>query len=213
MTDRRLPTIYLMASNALDRRAYRLLLKEELGREVLVESDFSPVAVWSAIRSNPRITLVLSDRVTGEVRDAVEMIPRLDRDTRVLVVSAVMDPTVLQSWSPCGLSGYVVKHGGTEELATALAAIERGEPYFSDGTEQLIRRRTRARDGSVKLSRREAELLPLLARGLPLRDAAAQLNISYKTADSYRTSLFRKVGVRDRVELSRYAIRERIIDA
>ena len=211
--DRTLPTIYLMASNALDRQAYRLLLCEQLGREVLVESDFSPVAVWSAMRRNPQLTLVLSDRVTSGVRDAVEMIPRLQRSARVLVVSAVMDPTVLQSWSRCGIHGYVVKHGGVDELRAAIVAIERGECYFSDGTEQLIRRRTRARDGSVRLSRREAELLPLLARGLPLRDAAAQLNISYKTADSYRTSLFRKVGVRDRVELSRYAIRERIIDA
>lgn len=64
-----------------------------------------------------------------------------------------------------------------------------------------------------RLSRRETELLPLLARGLSLRDAAARMAVSYKTADSYRTSLLRKLGVKDRVELARYAIRERIIDA
>ena len=62
-----------------------------------------------------------------------------------------------------------------------------------------------------RLSRREAELLPLLAGGLTLRDAAFQMAVSYKTADSYRTSLLRKLGVHDRVELARYAIRERII--
>ena len=62
------------------------------------------------------------------------------------------------------------------------------------------------------LSQREVELLPLLARGLKLRDAAHKMMVSYKTADSYRTSLLRKLGIRDRVELARYAIRERIID-
>ena len=58
----------------------------------------------------------------------------------------------------------------------------------------------------------ETELLPLLAQGLTLREAAARMAIGYKTADSYRTSLLRKLGVRDRVELARYAIRERIIE-
>jgi len=54
--------------------------------------------------------------------------------------------------------------------------------------------------------------LPLIARGMRLRDAAASMSVSYKTADSYRTSLLRKLGVRDRVELARLAIRERIIE-
>ena len=64
----------------------------------------------------------------------------------------------------------------------------------------------------IRLSRRETELLPLLARGLTLRDAAATMSISYKTADSYRSSLLRKLNIRDRVELARYAIRQRIIE-
>jgi DNA-binding NarL/FixJ family response regulator len=204
--------LYLMGASALDRHAYRLLLRGELSREVTLESDFAAVAVWNAMRENPRLVLVLADRVSAEVRDAVEMIPRLCLRARILVASEIMDPTVLQSWGPCGIHGYVVKHGGVRELGRALCAVESGGFYFSDGTEQQIRRRTRARSGCMSLSRRETELLPLLARGMPLRTAAAELNISYKTADSYRTSLFRKVGVRDRVELSRYAIRQRIID-
>lgn len=205
--------LYLIGASALDRHAYRLLLRHELSREVSYESDFAPVAVWNALRNSPDFVLVLSDRVSGEVRDAVEMIPRLCPKARILVVSQIMDPTVMQSWAPCGIHGYVVKHGGVDELGRAIQAVEDGGFYFSDGTEQLVRRRRRARGGGQALSRRESELLPLLARGMPLRDAAAELNISYKTADSYRTSLFRKVGVRDRVELSRYAIRQRIIDA
>lgn len=60
-------------------------------------------------------------------------------------------------------------------------------------------------NGSPRLSRRETELLPLLARSLTLRDAAVQM------ADSYRSNLLRKLGIRDRVELARYAIRQQII--
>jgi DNA-binding NarL/FixJ family response regulator len=52
----------------------------------------------------------------------------------------------------------------------------------------------------------------LLARGLTLREAASKMTVSYKTADSYRTSLLRKLGLRDRVDLARYAIREHIVE-
>ena len=73
----------------------------------------------------------------------------------------------------------------------------------------------RRRDGlnGVPLSPRESELLPLLARGMKLRDSAARMSITYKTADSHRTRLMRKLGVQSRVELARYAIRKHIIDA
>lgn len=64
-----------------------------------------------------------------------------------------------------------------------------------------------------KLTKTEAQLLPLLASGLTLRDAAKTLAISYKTADNSRTRLFRKLGLSDRVQLARFAIREGIITA
>jgi two-component system response regulator NreC len=73
------------------------------------------------------------------------------------------------------------------------------------------RQQLAARDGRSGLSRRETELLPLLAGGLKLQEAASRMNVSYKTADSYRTSLLKKLGLRSRVDLTRYAIRERII--
>lgn len=63
------------------------------------------------------------------------------------------------------------------------------------------------------LSPREMELLPLLAAGLTLHAAAKKLGITYKTADSYRSNLLRKLGIRDRIQLARFAIREGIIEA
>lgn len=59
---------------------------------------------------------------------------------------------------------------------------------------------------------RELELLPLLASGLTLREAAERMCVSYKTADGHRTSLFRKCGVQNCVQLARYAIRNKLID-
>ena len=204
--------IYLMGPSALARQAYRLLLRVELGLSVAVESGFAPVAVWSAMRARPDLALVTADYATAEVRDAVQMIPRLRKETRVLVAGASVDESALTDWGRCDIAGYVVKDGGTEELKPAIEAVLAGKRYFSPGVRAAIEKGQGAARGLATLSQREIELLPLLARGMTLREAASKMAVSYKTADSYRTSLLRKLGVRGRVELARLAIRERIIE-
>jgi DNA-binding NarL/FixJ family response regulator len=73
-------------------------------------------------------------------------------------------------------------------------------------------RLTRPRSAAVAaLSRRERELLALLGKGATLKEAAAQMQVSYKTADNQKTSLMRKLGIHDRVELARFAIREGLV--
>jgi len=204
--------IYLMGLAALDRQAYRQLLKHELNLNVAVESDFTPVAVWTAMRARPDLVLVIADRPAPDVQDAIQMISRLRKQTRILVAGAAVDEHILKDWGRCELHGYVVKDGGLDELRPALAAVLAGREYFSPGVREAIERGRDSGSRCALLSPRETELLPLLARGLTLREAASKMAVSYKTADSYRTSLLRKLGVRDRVELARFAIRERIID-
>lgn len=206
------PIVYLMGPSALDRQAYRVLLRQELHLDVTVESGFTPVAVWAAMRAQPDLALVTADRVAPEVRDAIDLIPRLRKETRILVAGTSMDEMVLKDWGQCGIAGYVVKDGGTEELRPAIEAVLAGRTYYSAGVREAIEQGRKSTNGLAALSQREIELLPLLARGMKLREAASKMTVSYKTADSYRTSLLRKLGVRDRVELARYAIRERIID-
>ncbi|MFH1747397.1 MAG: response regulator transcription factor [Planctomycetota bacterium] len=205
-------TIYLLAISALDRQAYRMLLEELLGRQVAVESDFTPTAVWAAMRGKPNLALVNADTAHHDALDATQMITRLSPTIRILVVGAAIDPLHIQAWRRCKIHGYVVKDGGIEELQAALTAVLDHRQYFSEGVRECIRGAKEASDGHLHLSRRETELLPLLARGLTLRDAASKMAVSYKTADSYRTSLLRKLGLHDRVELARYAIRERIVE-
>ncbi len=205
-------TVYLLGHSVLDRLAYRRLLVEELGLTVCVDSDFRPTAVWAALRCQPQLALVDADVPRPEVTDALRMISRLRPDTQILLVSAAVEPAQIEPWSRCKLNGYVVKDGGIDELRGAIDALRAGREYYSPGIRQALTRSPQRTDGTVKLTAREAELLPLLARGMTLREAAKQMTISYKTADSYRSSLLRKLGIHDRVELARYAIRARIID-
>ncbi|MBW7906945.1 MAG: response regulator transcription factor [Phycisphaerae bacterium] len=210
--DARKPVAYLMAASELDRRAYRLLLQHELQTEPAVDSGFAPVSVWAGMRARPEVVVAVADHASGEIRDALQMIPVLQKATRVVVVSASVEPAALRAWGQCPFSAYVVKDGGVDELRRAMTAVMANECYYSPGVQSAIEAGRTQGNHRAALSRREAELLPLLASGLSLRDAAARLMVSYKTADSYRTTLLRKLGVRDRVELTLYAIREGIIE-
>ena len=206
-------SIYLLGCSVLDRLAYRLLLKHELDREVVVESDFAPTSVWKALRKKPTLALVDADSSSPRAVEAVQMISKLRPSVRVLIVGAGVDPRHIEDWGGCRIHGYVVKDAGVEELRTALDTLADSRQYFSEGVRNAIRRARKSNiDARPGLSRRETELLPLLARGMTLREAAQEMTVSYKTADSFRTSLLRKLGLRDRVELARYAIREHIVD-
>jgi DNA-binding NarL/FixJ family response regulator len=200
----------LLGNSALDRLAYRMLLAQQLDQAVIAEADFTPAAVWIALRSKPDVVLLDADVASSEAVDAARMIARLLPTTRIVVIGASVDPVHIEAWGRCTIHGYVVKDGGATELKAALQAAAEKRQYFSEGVRNVVRKA--APTGRSKLSRREAELLPLLARGLSLREAALKMTISYKTADSYRTSLLRKLGLHDRVELARYAIRERIVE-
>lgn len=203
--------VYVLGSSVLDRHCFCLLLRQELQHTVAVTSDFVPTAIWDALRQKPTLAIVNCDQPSTAVVDAVQMIPRLRPEAKVLVVSGAVEPAQVRVWAPCRLHGYVVKDGGVPELKTAVNEIEAGREFFSAGVRAALTHESSSQ-GTLKLSRREAELLPLIARGYTLRDAARQMSVSYKTAESYRTSLLRKLGVRDRLELARYAIRQKIID-
>lgn len=195
----------------LHRQAYRSLLAG-INQRVTIDSGFDAKSVWAALRAKPDLILVDADDVNGTAIDCVQMILRLNREIQILVVSGALDAAAVHAWSSCDIHGYVVKDGGIDELAAALDAIADGRRYFSGSVRDMLSDRGRSGLNGVPLSPRESQLLPMLARGMKLRDAAEQMSVTYKTADSHRTRLMRKLGVSSRVELARYAIRKHIID-
>jgi DNA-binding NarL/FixJ family response regulator len=204
--------ICLLGQSALDRAGYRLLLEHELGLDVAAEASFAPASVCAALRAKPDLVVVDADAPIPEIQQALKIITKLCKQSRVLLIGAATGPTLVLTWTDSPICGYVLKDGGIAELRTAINAVSDGDHYYSDGVREPLLDARSNPNPKPKLSRREAELLPLLARGLTLREAAAKMTVSYKTADSYRTSLLRKLGLRDRVDLARYAIREHIVE-
>lgn len=204
--------IGLLADCGLDRAAYRALLTQ-LGFAIQVDCPLDARSAWSALRCKPDLIIVHVVGVTETAYECVKMMTRLSSDARVIVVSAAQDAASIQLWSACRINGYVLKRGGVDELVSAISAVCSGETFFSPQIrEALNAARSACPSRKPVLSPRERELLPLLACGMTLREAASSMSISYKTADAHRTHLMRKLGVKGRVELARYAIREQIID-
>jgi DNA-binding NarL/FixJ family response regulator len=117
-----------------------------------------------------------------------------------------------------GASGYVLKSAADRDLVEACRATMRGEPFlYPDAVTALIRDYLeRARDGEEPgddpLSNRESEILKLIAEGNTSREIAELLVISEKTVERHRANILDKLGMRDRVDLTRYAIRRGLVE-
>jgi DNA-binding NarL/FixJ family response regulator len=117
-----------------------------------------------------------------------------------------------------GASGYVLKSVADRDLVEACRATMRGEPFLYPGAVRALMRDfvERARRGEDTpddpLTPRETEIVKLIAEARTTRDIAAELVISEKTVERHRTNILAKLGMRDRVELVRYAIRRGLVE-
>ncbi len=109
-----------------------------------------------------------------------------------------------------GASGYVLKREVDQALLTAIRAVYRGDAFLTNAVERSLAREWMSDDSAgpeEPLSPREQEVLKLISEAHTNRDIAEILMLSEKTVESHRANLLRKLGMRDRVELVRYAIR------
>ena len=117
-----------------------------------------------------------------------------------------------------GASGYVLKSAADEDLVSACHAAMRGEPFLYAGVmstlvrdvQERIRRGDRVPEAA--LTPREEEVVKLIAEGHSSKEIAAALHISLKTVDRHRANVLAKLGMRDRTELTRYAIRAGLVE-
>jgi DNA-binding NarL/FixJ family response regulator len=128
--------------------------------------------------------------------------------TRVLIVSGRDDPSAVFESVRLGADGYLEKTGSVDEIAAAVEAVGQGTKVFSVDHRRavhvelgdLIRRSRQAASLAARLTRRERQILDLLAWGLSTRLMASRLGVSERTAEAHTRSLYRKLGVRSRVQ-------------
>ena len=210
--------ILLADDHGLVRRGLRLILDAQPDLEVVAEASDGAEAI--ALAQSEEVDLAILDismpRMTG--LQAARELQQRRPDVRVLILSMHESEQYLYEALRAGASGYVVKTVADRDLVEACRATLRGEPFLYPGavTALVNDHLRRAREGKLPLgplTPRETEVIKLVAESYTNRQIAEALIISEKTVDRHRANILEKLGMRDRVELTRYAIRNGLVDA
>lgn len=215
----RLKTRILLADDhALVRRGLRLILDAQPDLEVVVEASDGAEAVKLALNADFDLAIldISMPRMTG--LQAARELQRRRPDLRILILSMHESEQYLYEALKVGASGYVVKRAADHDLVDACRAAMRGAPFlYPDATIELINHHLRrARNGEEArdpLTPRETEVIKLVAESYTNHQIAEALVISENTVERHRANILEKLGLHDRVELTRYAIRNGLIQA
>jgi DNA-binding NarL/FixJ family response regulator len=210
--------ILLADDHAVVRHGLRLVLDKEPDLEVVAEAGDGAEAIELARAGGVQLAVldVAMPRMTG-LQAAAELTQRLPA-LKVLILSMYDSEQYLYEALKAGASGYVLKSAADRDLVEACRAAMRGEPFlYPAAVTALIRDYLeRARTGDElpqdPLSPRELEVLKLIAEAYTSDQIAQELSISRRTVDRHRENILAKLGMRDRVELTRYAIKRGLIE-
>jgi DNA-binding NarL/FixJ family response regulator len=206
--------IVIADDHGIVRSGLRVLLERQEELEVIGEASDGIEARDLVISERPDIAIldVKMPRLTGlqatrEIREAAP-------EVSILILSMHDDERYLFEALKAGASGYVLKSQADEDLLGAIAAVDRGEPFLTPDAQRALIKDVleRGDERGDELTPREQEVVKLAAEAHTNREIAEILGLSEKTVENHRSNAMRKLGMRDRVELVRYAIRRGLIE-
>jgi DNA-binding NarL/FixJ family response regulator len=210
--------ILLADDHAVVRRGLRFVLDAEPDLEVIAEAGDGAEAVERGLEDEIDLAVldVSMPRMTG-IQAASEL-SRRRPELRLLMLSMHDNEQYFFEALKAGASGYVLKSAADRDLVEACRATMRGEPFIYPAavTALIHDHLEKASDGEQPrevLTPRELEVLKLIAEAHSSKEIAQILVISIKTVERHRANILEKLGMRDRVELTRYAIRRGLVEA
>ncbi len=205
--------VLIADDHGIVRSGVKLLLDRQPDIEVVAEAEDGVEAVQKVIEHRPDVAVldVSMPLMTG--LQATHEIKQHAPGTQVLILSMHDDDRYLFEALRAGAAGYVLKRAADQDLVDAVRAAGRGEPFLTASAQQtLIREFLERGDQPEELSPREQEVVKLIAEAHTNREIAEILQLSEKTVESHRARVLQKLGMRDRVELVRYAIRRGLVE-
>jgi len=198
------------------RRGLRLVMDREPDLAVVAEAADGDEAVKIALADDIHLAIldVSMPRLTG--LQAVRELARRKPELRTLILSMYENDQFLFEALKAGASGYVLKSAADRDIVEACRAAMRGETFLYPAAVSTLARDVVHRGSDVleasPLTAREQQVLKLIAEAYQSKEIATMLSISVKTVERHRANILEKLGMRDRVELTRYAIRQGLVE-
>jgi DNA-binding NarL/FixJ family response regulator len=203
--------------HTLMRDGLRALVSSAPDMEVVAEASDGREAIEQAQRTRPDVIL-LDIAMPG--LGGLETVPALKRhvpEARILILTQYEQPEYVRRFLQLGVGGYVLKKAAAGELLAAIRAVHRGGLVVDPAVAHDVLRestsgpRAATDDPYESLTERERQVLKLVAEGRSNKEVAAFLDISVKTAMTHREHVMRKLGLHNRTDLTRFALRRGII--
>ena len=216
MTDRRV-RVMLADDHATVRYGLKLLIDAEPDMTVVAEAGDGDEAVRKALEVKPDV-LVLDISMPGmNGLAATRALKQAQPGTQVITLTRHTEDAYLHELLRAGASGYVLKRSAPTELLHAIRGVAAGGQYVdstltSRVTAGFIARPDGARKQVSALTDREAQVLRLIAAGYGNKEIGAQLTLSAKTVDAHKTNAMRKLDLRGRIDIVKYAVLQGWLD-
>jgi two-component system response regulator NreC len=208
--------IVLADDHRMVREALRKLIESRPDLRVVAEASDGREALEAVRKHRPEIAVIdlWMPELSGSA--ATRQIVDDDLGTRVIILSMHEEWSRVREALQAGAAGYVVKSAASDQLIEAIDVVSQGRSYVSPAISHHVLRAVRNPSEPETspvdcLSRREREVLQLVAEGLSAKEIAVRLGLSVKTAEAHRGNLMAKLGIRRSSMLVRFAIREGLI--
>ena len=208
-------SIVIADDHGIVRSGLRMLIERQRDMEVVAEADDGVTALETtqALRPDVAVLDVSMPRMTGlqAAREIRAHVP----DTRVLLLSMHDDERYFLEGLEAGAAGYVLKRAADTDLIDAVRTVACGRSFLSDDAQRALM--DAWLEGGIAepddpLTPRELEVVKLIAEAYTNRQIAETLKLAEKTVESHRANVLSKLGMRDRVEIVRYAIRRGLVE-
>lgn len=204
--------VVLADDHSLFRAGIQALLTQIDGVDVIGEADNGRKALELVRANTPDV--VLMDIAMPEM-NGLETASRVTKEfpgVRVIMLSMHAGEEYVMQALRAGASGYLLKDAATSELELAVRAVARGETYLTPTIskrviDDYLMRTTGTSNSTDQLTKRQREILQLIAKGYTSKEMAQMLNLSPKTIETHRTQLMKQLDIHDVAGLVRYAIR------
>ncbi len=207
--------VFVADDQNLVRQGLKILLEKECDVTVVGEANDGYSCLNEVNKINPNVVILDVNMKSLDGIKTLQIMKEQDFNVKILMLSDDDDVDRLLSAVDYGCDGYILKNCDVSVLKKAIYSIYNGETFIQPDLENRLKDsmvlRNTATDKLNELTRREIDVLKLLAEGLFNKEIAVKLNISERTVKNHVSNIFKKIQVNDRTQAAVFAIKNNLI--